>query len=286
MEVIINKGDSMKLPSISTISGLLNIFDKLKNYSIWIFKNRHKFKKSLFFFKNYHKHVTIYENGNGIVINSFDIVFNDTNCKKLARGINIDDGKISAKFKPLKEMRKTLLEERFDKYGFWVYSEHNIIKDVKEEYWLDDDKEEEDKIAKNNPKELRWVFTFNKSKINLHKPYHVVYIISIPGMFPIKDGKLDNTEINKDVFDEYSISSIETRTPTENLIYTLSFYNNISLQTEPEVIFKKVGNTDKNVYRPITNEYNIIYNKYMCCIKSPQIGSKLKIRWKFKGGNE
>lgn len=276
----------MDFSSISIISSALNIFDKIKNYTLWICKNRYKFKKVPYFFKNYHKHVTIYSNGNGIIINSFDIVFNNINSKRLVRGINIDDGKISAKFRSLEEMKKVSLKDRFDKYGFWVYSDNNIINDIREEYWLDDEKEEEDKIAKLNEKELQWVFVFNKSKIDLHKPYHIVYIISIPGMFPIKDGKLDYSEINEDIFDKYSTSSIETRTPTENLEYTLSFYNDIALQTEPEVIFKKVGNNNKNVYKPINNEYNIIYSKYKCCIKSPQIGSKLKIRWRFKGGRK
>lgn len=273
----------LDLSSITALNNLLNILDKLKNYGLWIFKNKSKFKKSPYYFKKYHKHVTIYENGNGIIINSFDIVFNDFNSKRLERGINISDGKNSAGFESLKNMKNTPLNKRFDSYGFWVYSSDNIIQETKEEYWLDDDREQEDIFAKNNNKELRWVFKFNNSNIKLHKPYHVVYIISIPGMFPIKNGKLDFAEIDKNLFGEYSNSSIEIRTPTEQLEYTVSFYNGIELQIQPEAIFKPLGNK-KDSYKSITKEYNIIYNKYMCYIKSPQLGSKLKVRWKFKGG--
>lgn len=273
--------------NLSTINSALNIFDKVKNGALWLFKKRHQFKKSPYYFKNYHKHLTIYDNGNGIIINSFEIIFNsnDEDAKKLVRGINISDGKTTATFESLEKMKNISLKERFDKYGFWVYSDNNIIKEVKEEYWLDNDHEQEDIKAKNDPKELRWVFKFNNSKIELHKPYHVVYIISLPGMFPIKDGKLDFSELNTDNFDEYSNSILEIRTPTEQLAYTVSFYNDIDLQIEPEAIFKKMGN-NKDSYPPISKEYNIIYKKYICYIKSPQLGSKIKIRWKFKGGQK
>lgn len=271
----------MSLTTITLFSNLLNIFDKIRNYCIWLFKNKAKFKKVPFYFKNYHKHLTIYDNGNSIIINSFDIVFNNNNFKKMVRGININDGKLSAEFPPLNKMEKVSLKERFDNYGFWVYSDNNIIEETKEEYWLDDDKEQEDITAKNNKKELRWIFKFNASKIELHKPYHVIYVMSVPAMFPITDGNIDFSEIDKNFFDEYSNSSIEIRTPIEDLKYTVSFYNSINLQTEPEAIFKTIGN-GKDSYPSITKEYNIIYNKYICYIKKPQLGSKLKIRWKFK----
>lgn len=263
----------------------LNIFDKFKNFLIWFFKHKSKFKKSPYFFRNYHKHVTIYDDGSGIIINSFDIIFNNTDSTKIVRGINISDGKMNAKFPSLNEMKKILLKNRFDNYGFWVYSDNNIIEEAKEEYWLDDDKEQEDTLAKNDPKELRWIFKLNGSKIELHKPYHVIYVMSIPGMQPILNGKLENSEIDSKFFDGYSSSSIEIKeTPIDHLKYTVSFYNSINLQTEPESFFKTVGSS-KDSHLSITKEYNIIYNKYICYIKRPPLGSKLRIRWKFKEVN-
>lgn len=97
---------------------LLSIFDKFKNYLIWLFKHRSKFKKSTYYFKNYHKHVTIYDDGNGIIINSFDAVFNNMDSTKIVRGINISDGKNSAEFPPLNHMKRVTLKGRFDNYGF------------------------------------------------------------------------------------------------------------------------------------------------------------------------
>lgn len=261
----------MNFPSMSQINILLNIFDKIRNYCIWIFKSKPKFKKSPYYFKKYHKHATVYDNGNGIIIISFDITFNNKDVNRLVRGVNISDGKLSAVFQSLENMKELSLKERFDKCGFWVYSDENIIEEIKEEYWLDDDKEQGDIAAKHDKKEIRWVFKLNVSKIELHKPYHVVYVISIPGMFPILNGKIDFSEIDKTNFDEYSSSSIDIWTPIEQLKYTVSFYNSIDLQTEPEAIFKAIGD-DKCSYPPIKKEYNIIYNRYICYMKRPQLG--------------
>lgn len=267
----------------SDINILLNIFLNIKNLFIWIFKTKPKFKKSPYYFKDYHKHVTIYENGNGIVINSFDIVFNNKESKTINRGTNIADGKISAEFPALEEMKKIDIKDRFDKYGFWVYSDDNIIEEVKEQYWTDSDEEEEDIVAKKNNKELRWIFKLNMGKIKLHKPYHVIYVISIPGMYPVSNGEFDKSDIDLNNSDAYSPStSIEIRNPVDQCKYTVSFYQNIELKSEPQAIFKEIG-SDKNSYPSVTKEYNIIYNKYICYIKRPQLGSALKLRWKFKG---
>ncbi|MCM1326742.1 MAG: hypothetical protein NC094_07025 [Bacteroidales bacterium] len=264
------------------VDTLLNVFEKCRNLFLWVVKNKAKFKKEPYYFKDYHKHVTIYENGNGILINSFSIVFNRADDNEIRRGINISDGKISAKFPSFKKMQGESLENRFDKYGFWVYSDDNIIEESKEEYWVIEGIQENITASKND-KELRWVLKFNPSKIELHKPYRVIYIISIPGMFPITKGKLDFSEIENSYFFGYSSSSIDIRTPIEEIYYTVSFYNSIDLQTEPEATVHAMVGRDNSPLK-INKEYNIIYNKYICHVEKPQLGSKIIIKWKFIGG--
>ena len=41
----------------------------------------------------------------------------------------------------LDEMKKAKIQDRFSKYGFWYYSDDNIISSVKENYWTDEDDE-------------------------------------------------------------------------------------------------------------------------------------------------
>lgn len=268
---------------LSSISNTLNIFDKTKNMMVWIFKNKKKFSKMSHYFKNYHKHVTIYENGNGIIINSFDIVFNDYKTEFLVRALNIEDGKKIAKFEKLEDMKKTKLSDRFDKYGFWMYSSDSIITTCEEKYWTSDGLTEDIK-ARNNTKELRWVFNFNRSKIKLNTPYHVVYILSVPNMYPIKNGLLDISSINDENSKNSSSTSIEIENAVEHLTYTVSFASGIKLDVEPNSTLTELKKVSKNTHPLLKSEYNIIYNKYTCSIDKPQLGSKLKIAWRFKGG--
>ena len=108
-------------------------------YSHHSFKN----KKITHYFENYHKHVTIYNDGTGVIINEFDMVFNRQEKTFLKRGLDISDGKKDASFPTLIEMRKTKIQDRFSKYGFWYCSDDNIISSVKEKYWTDEDDEDD-----------------------------------------------------------------------------------------------------------------------------------------------
>ena len=144
------------LAGTKIVKNILNI--------IQIIKNNFILKDTSHYFKNYHKHLTIYKDGTGILINSFEIVFNKKIKEEIKRAINISDGKKSAKFPDLSDMKKVDIHDRFDKYGFWVSSEDNIISSTKEKYWSDINDAYEDANLKNDDKELRWVFNFNYSR--------------------------------------------------------------------------------------------------------------------------
>lgn len=246
-------------------------------------------KRITHYFENYHKHVTIYEDGTGVVINEFDIVFNKKEKTYFKRGIDISDGKKSACFPDLKEMKKANIKDRFSDYGFWYYSEDNIISSVKEKYWTDsddDDLESEDIDLKNNDKILRWLFQFNYSRIDPNKKYKVVYVMSIPGMYPIKNGKIDIDAINdKNLLNNLEIgnsTSIRIKNPIKNFYYTISFENGILLEREPRCLLKIIRE-DENISHPkLEYSYNTIYQKYTCSITKPKIGSIIKINWQFK----
>lgn len=264
------------LESIKIFDGILNIFFSLKN--------NFNLKKTSHYFKNYHKHLTIYCDGTGVIINSFDIVFNKKIKEELKRALNIEDGKKTACFPSLKEMMSTDIKDRFTQYGFWLYSDDNIISSCKEKYWSDIDDNQEDVRLKNNNKELRWIFRFNYSRIKENKPYHVVYIMSIPDMFPITDGKLDiesANDINLQINEENKISSsMQIRNRINNFKYTVSFDSNVELISPPECEMYNI-NSKKNIQK-LDLEHNIIYNKYTCSIKNPKLGSNIKISWNFK----
>ena len=82
------------------------------------------------------------------------MVFNKKEKTFLKRGLDISDGKKVAAFPSLDEMKKAKIQDRFSKYGFWYYSDDNIISSVKENYWTDEDDEndKENIVLKNNSK--------------------------------------------------------------------------------------------------------------------------------------
>lgn len=88
------------------------IFKNILNI-IQIIKNNFILKDTSHYFNNYHKHLTIYKDGTGILINSFDIVFNKRIKEEIKRAINISDGKRAAKFPSLSDMKKIDIHNRF-----------------------------------------------------------------------------------------------------------------------------------------------------------------------------
>ncbi len=274
------------------LSNIQSIFTIAKNgidvgffiHSHFSFRN----SKITHYFENYHKHVTVYGDGTGVIINEFDMVFNKKEKTLLKRSLDISDGKRDVAFPSLVDMRKTHIRDRFSQYGFWFYSDDNIISSIKENYWTDEDDENDNEniSLKNNDKVLRWFFKFNYSRIYPNKKYKVVYVMSIPGMYPVKDGKLDISSIN----DEQLLSDLEVgnstsiriTNPIRNFYYTISFESDILLEREPKCLLK-ILNQEENLTHPkLKHEYNTIYNKYTCNITKPKIGSIIKINWQFK----
>ena len=247
-----------------------------------------KSKKITHYFENYHKHVTVYNDGTGVIINEFDMVFNNQEKTFLRRGIDISDGKKDASFLPLTEMKKTKIKDRFNKYGFWCYSDDNIISSVKEKYWTDedDDNDTENVTLKNNDKVFRWEFRFNYSRICPNKKYKIIYVMSIPGMYPIKDGKLDKNSINDEQLlndlESGNSTSIRIKNPIRNFYYTISFESDILLERDPKCMLKHINQQENLTHPKLKHEYNTIYHKYTCNITKPKIGSIIKINWQFK----
>lgn len=185
-------------------------------------------------------------------------------------------------------MRKTKIQDRFSKYGFWYCSDDNIISSVKEKYWTDeDDEDDKENISlKNNDKVFRWVFRFNYSRICPNRKYKVIYVMSIPGMYPIKDGKLDINAINDEQLlndlESGNSTSIRINNPIRNFYYTISFESDILLEREPKCILKHIDQQESVTHPKLKHEYNTIYHKYTCNITKPKIGSIIKINWQFK----
>lgn len=159
-------------------------------------KKEQQHKEQDYYFEEYHKHLTVYRNGNGIIINSFTLIVKDIDAiSRFKREIRIHDAKITTEFPKLKDMKRTRLSDRFTKFGFWCkcINNKNLISSVEERYWTDDD-DDSDNTTRLDKKALKWILKMNPSSIEIGKPYKIVYIFSIPGMFPINNGKFSEDE--------------------------------------------------------------------------------------------
>lgn len=233
-----------------------------------------------YYFSNYEKHLTIYKNGNGIIIHKFTVIINNTEkFKRIRRKLNIEDGKTMSNFPSIKTMMNTSKSERFDKFGFWYYTKDNIISDVKEYYWLKNSSGE-NKEAKNNPKEMRWIFQIDKQRIEPNHPYDIIYAISVPGLAPLSDGKLDCSLTQNECDINSSAMNIDHK--IKKLKYTISFEKEVELDSVPICKYIIEGQDEPNESIIKGNqEDDMFYNKYVFNIINPEFNSHLKIVWKY-----
>ncbi len=237
-----------------------------------------------YYFEQYHKHLTVYKNGNGIIINSFIIVVNDINSiTKFKREINIEDAKECAVFPSLKDMKKTNLKYRFEKFCFRCkcINNNDLIHSIEEKYWTADS-DNDDEFSKNNPKVLKWILKMNPSSIEIGKPYKIVYVISIPNMFPVENGFFKECIANKKGTHGKFSSQLTIKHKVKHFIYTVSFENGLRLYKKPtgKIID---GRTSQNIH--YENDNNIIYDKYIFRVDDFNVGNSINIEWCFKEEN-
>lgn len=239
------------------------------------------YKEQDYYFEEYNKHLTVYKNGNGIIINSFTLVVNDINAiSKFKRELKIHDSKKNTEFPKLRDMKRTKLSDRFSSFGFWCKCIDNkdLISSIEEKYWTDDD-DDSDNIARVDKKDLKWIFKMNPSSIESGKPYKIVYVISIPGMFPISNGRFSENEANIRGTHGNFQSQFTVVHKIKKFIYTVSFENGLDLYKNPMGTIK-VSGKEKNLH--FTHDNNIIYDKYIFNIDDPESQSVINIEWKFK----
>lgn len=244
-------------------------------------ENISEYDKLDYYFEEYQKNLTVYKNGNGIITNSFVIVINDLNSVlRFKRQLIIKDAKVSTTFPPLREMKKTNLTHRFENFCFRCkcINNNDLILSVEERYWTEDS-DNDDRISKEDPKILKWILRMNPSAIKLGVPYKIVYVISIPGMFPIENGYFkENIANQKGTHGDFN-SKLVVNHKIKKFTFTLSFENGFKLYQKPTgKMFN--GQTSENLRYDIDS--NIIYDRYIFRTDDLNIGSSINIEWCFQ----
>lgn len=234
-----------------------------------------------YYFEDYHKKITVYKNGNGIIIHSFNLVVNDINSiSQFKRELNIEDAKISTNIPTLKTMKHARLANRSEEFCFKYKCTNNkdLITSAEEKYW-EENSDKEDRISKANPKILKWIFNLNLSCVEVGKPYHIVYMISIPGMFPIENGIFNENVANIKGTQGSFNSSFTAKHKVKSFKYTVAFEGDLLLFQKPSGKISSI-NGDRNLQ--FVNDNNIIYDKYIFSAEDLDVGSSININWVFK----
>lgn len=265
---------------IETILFIGIVFVKHKDKAI-IQDDNIDYDKLDYYFESYHKHLTVYKNGNGIMISSFTVIINDINSiQEFKRELDISDAKYTTRFPKLNKMKSEKLNNRFNNFGFWCKCLNNkdLIKSVREFYWSDNS-QGIDTISQSDPKIIKWIMEMNPSSIEVGTPYNIVYVISVPGMFPIQNGLFLESIANIKGTQGKFQSRFGVKHEIKNFTYTVSFENGLVLKNRPSGSI--VAEAQKNNLH-YTNDNNIIYDKYIFNTEKPKVGSVINIEWVFK----
>jgi hypothetical protein len=237
-----------------------------KSYELFI---RIFFNNDPFYFLEDKKHVTVFGNGHGVLLNYPKIkVLNLDKFEKFTRAIDISDSKKDTKFLSLKEMLKTNKNDRFVKMGFWyncdLVNNHKMICNLNQ-------------LPTHNEKFLEWEFLIDRNALQKQNIINLNYGVSIPDMYPIKDCNLD---IDSIPFENYSFrSSITCNHKIKKFIYQISFEKSINLVGNSVKFYYECDNFKKEVKsHHFTSD--IFYDRFTTTIKNPRYKSLLYVTWK------
>lgn len=265
---------------VGDINSAFALWDRLKKW--WGSNSHTKVPKECddYYFEEYNKKVYIRKNGSGLVVSSFILHVIDPNkLDNFVRSLDISDGKRDAAFKDFNEMKSVPIEKVFQEYGFWCISENDIVTDVEEYY------DEIDRNREGDNKFLSFKMLIDTAKLEKNKTYSMAYAISVPGLFPIEDGRFDVLAADRDKYPDFN-SFISASHFGDHLRFSLYFEKGIVFKAKPK------GNAKRRSTAPLKIEDisgkkcefkdNIFYQKYHFEIEHPQDYESIYMKWNVK----
>ena len=180
---------------IKLIKSIINFFKEHKS------KKRKKQIAESYYYEETHKKVYIKSNGNGVIVYYVKLHINNV-IDSLPRSFDISDAKPSTEFPEFNSILQNGNVNPFNEFGLWYWSDSDIIANV-EEYYKDEDKKIKNKLKN---KFLSFRFTLKQAAIEKDKTYKIIFALSIPGMFPLKNGRFDGTVQEHKVYGKFASS--------------------------------------------------------------------------------
>jgi hypothetical protein len=245
-----------------------------------IFKKKNKLCDD-YYYEEYNKKVYVKKNGDGVIVSSFILKVIDpvkTDC--LIRTLDISDAKKAAKFEDFRQMANTPMEEVFEKPGFWYTSDGDIITDVEEFY------NEENARRTSDEKFISIKISIDTTKLKAGQTYNLSYAFSVPGLFPIHNGRFDMDSQDRKTYNNF-ISSITTDHIGHHLRFSVYFEDGIVIKEKPlghaiSTKPSKKKNFVKDKKYNCIYKNNIFYKKYHFEVENPQEYEYIYMGWNVK----
>jgi hypothetical protein len=234
-----------------------------------------------YYYEEYNKKIFVKKNGDGLVVSSCNLkVIDPIKTDSLIRTLDISDAKKSSCFEPFDKMRNTSMENIFSEYGFWFRSDNDIVTDVEEFY------EDKNSRRKDDNKFISVKFMIDTTKLEKNRTYKIVHAFSVPGLFPIKDGRFDVEEQDRKDYNDFR-SYVSTEHIGHHLRFAAYFENGIEFKEKPSGNSKLLSSVKKNKKNSAKNHNcvfkdNIFYKKYHFEIENPQDYTDIYMKWNVK----
>lgn len=234
-----------------------------------------------YYYEEYNKKIYVKKNGNGLIVSSCILkVIDPLKADYLIRTVDISDAKRDAEFESFDSMKNTSLNDIFTKFGFWYISSDNIVTDVEEFY------EDRDAQKKDDKKYISIKFILDVSKLEAGKTYKITYAFSIPGLFPILDGRFDLTQQDRSNYKDFRsyISALHTG---HHLRFSAYFEDGIEFKEKPSgntslFSFSEESKKNSSKTRICVFKDNIFYKKYYFEVENPQEYKDIYMKWNVK----
>lgn len=261
------------------IDAVTNLCDKgFKLLKIFRKKNN---KCEDYFYDEYNKKIYVRKNGDGLIVSSCVLKVSDPiKTQYLIRTFDISDAKKNSEFDSFDKMKTNSIENIFSEFGFWYSSENNIITDVEEFY------DSSDMLRRDDKKYLSVRFIIDTTKLVQGIPYKIVYACSIPGMFPISDGRFDMSSQDRSKYIDFR-SYTSALHMGHHLRFSAYFESGIDFKERPSGNVKLLSTVKKNKHNSTktyncTYKDNLFYQKYCFEVMNPQEFEEIYLKWNVK----
>lgn len=253
----------------------------VKGFKLFSFLNKNNKLCKDYYYEEYNKKIFIKKNGDGLIVSSCILrVVDPLKTDSLIRTLDISDAKIGTHFETLEKMRTTSIDNIFSEYGFWYKSENDIVSDVEEYY------EEENVSKKNNDKFISIKMIIDTTKLEAGRTYKIMHAFSIPGLFPIENGRFDVVNQDRNNYKEFR-SYVSTSHIGHHLRFAAYFEEGIDFKERPsgnKILSSAARKNKKNSEKTHNCIFkdNVFYKKYHFEIENPQEYSSIYMKWNIK----